>query len=41
MMLFLLGKLNETNEDWVIDVNIYWKSYPLSYIPQLNYATSL
>ena len=32
MMLFLLGKLSKTNEDRVIDVNIYWKRYPLHYI---------
>ena len=32
MTLFLLGKLNKTNEDQVIDVNIYWKRYPLCYI---------
>ena len=32
MMLFLLGKFNKTNENCVIDVNIYWKRYPLHYI---------
>ena len=31
-MLFLLGKLNKTNEDQIIAVNIYWKRYPLCYI---------
>ena len=29
----LLDKLNKTNEDWVIGVNIYWKRYPLHHIP--------
>ena len=30
--LFLLGKLNKTNEDRIIGVNIYWKRYPFHYI---------
>ena len=38
--LFLLGKLNKTNEDQVIGVNIYWKRYPLHYSPpaKLHYV---
>ena len=34
--LFLLGKLNKTNEDWFIDVNINWKRYPLCYNMKYN-----
>ena len=32
MMLFLIGKINKTNENRVMGVNINWKRYPLRYM---------